>query len=460
MEKLKRRSALSGLGALSFGMLAPTLSKGDVLAKPYTVKQQTITTDILVVGGGTAGVVAAIQAGRAGRKVILVENGSQLGGTTTTGGVAFPGIFFAWGKQVISGIGWEMVQEAVTMNDDTLPDFSIPHGRQHPKHQVRLNGQLYALLIEEKCTEAGVQIRFYETPVAASFGKGTWTVDTIGKGTSTRIVCNQLIDCTGNAYVSSIAGFNVLREAVIQPGTLQFQIGGYDFKSLDLKMIQARYQEEIAKGTLVKSDFRNNIVGLLRSGGDNIQHVLGADSTTSETHTVANLKGRSSLLQTLRFLRTLPGCEQIKLVDMQNETAVRETYRIDGHYQITKTDYVTGKLFDDAVSYSYYPIDVHDENGVVPDHLKEGVVPTVPLRALIPKNSRNFIVAGRCVSSDRLANSALRVQASCMGMGQAAGATAVLANMQGKSPLEVRMDDLRKLIEEHGGIVPGPGQKG
>lgn len=459
MDKLKRRTALSTLGALSLGALTPGFSK-EVLDKPYKIEKKTIKTDILVVGGGTAGVVAAIQAGRAGRKTVLVENGSQLGGTTTTGGVAFPGIFFAWGKQVISGIGWEMVQEAVTLNDDTLPNFSIPHGKSHPKHQIRLNGQLYAMLIEEKCTDAGVQLRFYETPVSASFQKGVWTVDTVGKGTNTRIICNQLIDCTGNAYVSSIAGFDVLRESVIQPGTLQFQIGGYDFKSLDLKMIQSRYQEEIEKGTLIKTDFRNNIVGLLRSAGDNIQHVLGADSTTSETHTAANIKGRASLLQTLRFLRTLPGCEKIKIVDMQNETAVRETYRIDGYYKITHADYVTGKVFDDSLSYSYYPIDVHDENGVVPDHLAEGIVPTVPLRALVPKNSRNFLVAGRCVSSDRLANSALRVQASCMGMGQAAGAVAVLANMQNKSPLEVSMTDIRKLIEDHGGIVPVADRKG
>ena len=459
MEKVKRRSALSALGALSLGMMTPGFSKEEILDKPYKIDKKTLKTDILVIGGGTAGVVAAIQAGRAGRKTILVENGSQLGGTTTTGGVAFPGIFFAWGNQVISGIGWEMVQEAVALNDDTLPNFSIPHGKQHPKHQVRLNGQLYAMLIEEKCVQAGVDLRFYETPVSASFQKGSWTVDTVGKGTNTRIICNQLIDCTGNAYVASIAGFDVLREATTQPGTLQFQLGGYDFKSLDLKMIQARYQEEIAKGALVKSDFRNNIAGLLRSGGDNIQHVLGADSTTSETHTIANIKGRASLLQTLRFLRTMPGCEKIKIVDVQNETAVRETYRIDGHYKITHADYVTGKVFDDSVSYSYYPIDVHDENGVVPDHLKEGILPTVPLRALVPKNSKNFIVAGRCVSSDRLANSALRVQASCMGMGQAAGAVASLASIQNKSPLEVSMSDIRKLIEDHGGIVPGS-QKG
>lgn len=460
MENIKRRSALGSLGALSLGMLGSSISKAEILADPYKLQQQTINTDILVIGGGTAGVVAAIQAARAGRKTILIENGSQLGGTTTTGGVAFPGIFFAWGKQVISGIGWELVQEAVAMNDDTLPDFSIPHGKQHPKHQIRLNGQLYALLIEEKCIQAGVQLRFYETPVSAIFDKNSWTVQTVGKGTDTKIVCNQLIDCTGNAYVASLAGFDLLRESVIQPGTLQFQIGGYDFQTLDLKMIQARYQEEIKKGTLVKTDFRNNIVGLLRSGGDNIQHVLNADSTTSQTHTIANIKGRSSLLQTLRFLRTLPGCEKIKLIDMQNETAVRETYRIDGHYKITEKDYVTGKVFDDALSYSYYPIDVHDENGVVPDHLKPGVVPTVPLRALIPKKSNNFIVAGRCVSSDRLANSALRVQASCMGMGQAAAAAAVLANVQNTSPLQVPVSDIRKLIEQHGGIIPNSQAKG
>lgn len=457
---MERRSALATLGAMSLGVASPKLATGEILKEPYKLTKQTLKADILVIGGGTAGVVAAIQAGRAGRKTILVENGSQLGGTTTTGGVAFPGIFFAWGKQIISGIGWEMVQEAVALNDDTLPNFSIPHGKNHPKHQVRLNGQLYAMLLEEKCVQAGVQIRFYETPTQITFQKNNWVVETVGKGTMTQITCNQLIDCTGNAYATSIAGFDVLRESVTQPGTLMFKLGGYDFSSLDVKLIQARYQEAIQKGELVKTDFRNNIIGLLRSAGDNIQHVMGADSTTSETHTVANIKGRASLLQTLRFLRTLPGCEKTKLIDVQNETAVRETYRIDGHYKITQADYVTGKLFDDSVSYSYYPIDVHDENGVVPDHLAEGIVPTVPLRALIPKNSRNFLVAGRCISSDRLANSALRVQASCMGMGQAAGAAAVLANMQNKTPLDVSMSDLRKLLEEHGGIVPGTSSKG
>ncbi len=89
-----------------------------------------------------------------------------------------------------------------------------------------------------------------------------------------------------------------------------------------------------------------------------------------------------------------------------------------------------------------------------PDHLPDNVVATVPLRALIPRGSKNFIVAGRCVSSDRLANSALRVQASCMGMGQAAAASAVLASKSGKTPSEVPLNDIRQLLEEHGAIVP------
>ena len=453
MEKIERRTMIKTLGALSIGVAAPSFSKAEVPVQRYETKKKNIESDILVIGGGTAGTIAAIQAGRAGSKTILIEAGSQLGGTTTTGGVSFPGIFHAWGKQVIGGIGWELVQECVAMNDDKLPDFSIPHGRSHPKHQIRINGPLYTLLAEEKCLEAGVDIRYYETPVKIEFRRNRWIVETVGKGTNTQIICNQLIDCTGNALVASMAGFDVLREAETQPGTLMFELEGYDIDQLDMKQLELKYNEELTKGDLVREEFRS-INGLLQSKGDNNQHIFEADSTTSETHTITNINGRKSLLKMLRFLRTLPGCKNIRLVKVQTETAVRETYRINGLYKITHSDYVVGKVFEDAVCYSYYPIDLHDENGVVPDHLPKNVLATVPLRALIPKDSKNFIVAGRCVSSDRLANSALRVQASCMGMGQAAAASAVLASKSGKTPAEVPLKDIWHLLEEHAAIIP------
>jgi hypothetical protein len=98
---------------------------------------------------------------------------------------------------------------------------------------------------------------------------------------------------------------------------------------------------------------------------------------------------------------------------------------------------------------------VHDEHGVKPEPLPPGTVPTIPLRALIPKNSSNIMVAGRCLSSDRLANSAARVQASCMGMGQAAGATAALAAQSGTTPLKVPLSEIHDLLRKHDAIIPG-----
>jgi len=454
MTKITRRAILKTFGSISVAGFIPVIGKASDSETKSLKVTNTIKTDILVVGGGTAGTIAAIQAARAGCSTILVENGSQLGGTTTTGGVAFPGLFHAWGKQVIGGIGWELVTEAVRLNDDKLPDFTIPYGQDHPKHQVRINPYLYALLAEEKCLQAGVQLRYYETPVGAIFRNNNWEVETIGKGTHTKIICNQLVDCTGNGAVTSLAGFNLLREQETQPGSLMFRIGGYDLGSLDLKMIRNRYNEAVSNGRLVKEEFRNNIEGLLSKAGDNIQHIAGADSTTSETNTITNINGRTSLLSTLRFLRELPGCEKTRLLSMQPETGVRETYRIEGEYQISYEDYITGKVFDDSVCYSFYPIDVHDKNGVEPKQLAEGIVPAVPLRALIPKNSKNLLVAGRCISSDRLANSALRIQASCMAMGQAAGAAAALACKQITSPLNVSVNQIKSLIADNGGIVP------
>ena len=222
---------------------------------------------------------------------------------------------------------------------------------------------------------------------------------------------------------------------------------------LDLNLIRERYEDAISRGELKREEFRD-IRSLLQSAGNNVQHIAGADSTTSETHTITNINGRTSLMEHLRFLRTLPGCEKTKLISMQPETGVRETYRIDGMYQITHEDYVTGKVFDDSVCYSFYPIDLHDKNGVAPKQMKEGVVATIPLRALIPQKSRNLLVAGRCVSSDRLANSALRIQASCMAMGQAAGAAAVLAHKYKVTPSEVPLPELRSLLTSFKAIVP------
>ena len=175
-------------------------------------------------------------------------------------------------------------------------------------------------------------------------------------------------------------------------------------------------------------------------------YVHGADSSTSITRTKANLAGRKAILKKIRSKR---------LIHMQPEAACRESYRIQGETVITHKDYTSGRVFKDAVCFAFYPVDLHTRGGVKPKPLTKGVVPTVPLRALVPKNSRNIIVAGRSVSSDRLANSGLRVQASCMAMGQAAGAAAALAAQKNATPLEIPLEDIRELLRKHRAIVPG-----
>ncbi|MCD6284860.1 MAG: FAD-dependent oxidoreductase, partial [Anaerolineae bacterium] len=178
--------------------------------------------------------------------------------------------------------------------------------------------------------------------------------------------------------------------------------------------------------------------------------------STSMTGTQANVAGRQSVLRLLRFVRSLPGCENATLLAMAPETGIRETYRIVGETTVTVDDYVSGRVFPDAVCYAFYPVDVHTEEGVEPQQLQRGVVPTVPLRALVPRGARNLLVAGRCVSSDRQANSALRVQAACMAMGQAAGAAAALAARDGVTPGVVPRAELAALLRAHGAIVPAP----
>jgi len=221
-----------------------------------------------------------------------------------------------------------------------------------------------------------------------------------------------------------------------------------------MNALQVRTTAALKSGELVFTDIRNNIAGFLRNGGENAMHVPKADSSTSEAHTATNIQGRESVLRVIRFLKKDPAFALMQVERLQPETGVRETFRIVGETSVSQEDYETGRVFKDAVAHSFYPIDLHVDGSIVPKHLKEGVVPTIPLGALIPKSSKNLMVAGRSISSDRLANSALRVQASCMAMGQAAGVTAALAARANTTPSQVALGEIRRELKAHGAIVP------
>jgi glycine/D-amino acid oxidase-like deaminating enzyme len=142
---------------------------------------------------------------------VLIESAHQVGGTMTTGGVNFPGLFHAWGRQVIAGVGWELVTKAVALDDGRLPDFTRPTGRCHYNHQILINIPLFVALAEEALVGAGVTLHYHAAPVRIKALSKGWRVHTAAAGNLRAITCRQIVDCTGNGSAAALAGFERLQ---------------------------------------------------------------------------------------------------------------------------------------------------------------------------------------------------------------------------------------------------------
>lgn len=179
----------------------------------------------------------------------------------------------------------------------------------------------------------------------------------------------------------------------------------------------------------------------------NANHISMRNPDTPGARTSFELEGRAAFMRLWRFLRIQPGFEKVTFEMRTSECGCRESRRIDALENVTAEDYRSGRSFPESICYSFYPIDLHDEHcGLRVERLHEGVFPTVPRKALIPRGSKNLLVAGRLIGSDRLANSALRIQATCMATGQAAGVLAALSAQQKIQPEDVHYDHLKKVL--------------
>ena len=416
--------------------------------------------DVIVVGGGTAGVIAATQAARSGAATLLVEKNGLLGGTITAAGVAFPGLFHAWGQQIIAGIGWELVKKCVEYTGQPLPDFSASD-LPHFKLQVRLDPFIYTALCSQTVINAGCELLLHSMLAEVKREATGWKLKLCTKTGLKSVKAKILIDCTGDANVALLAGAPVRIIDEAQPASLICKLADYKFEELDIDTINLEFDKEVKAGNLAYTDVSwnttaANVGNWLRQYGDNANHFHATAAHTSEGRTALEIKARNSLLQLYRFLKKQAGLENLSINYIAQECGIRESVTIVGAATVTVNDYITGKLWDDAVCYAFYPIDLHgsDQTGLDCRQLQQGVVPTIPLRALLPQKCENLIVAGRAISSDRLANSALRVQATCMATGQAAGALAALCVETNKAPHNISAKLLRDLLKTHGAIIP------
>ena len=418
-----------------------------------------MTYDVAVIGGGAAGSVAAIQAARLGARTLLVEKNGMLGGTTTSAGINVPGLFHAWGTQVVAGIGWDLVSRAVQLAGDRMPDFTA-YDRPTNMLQVRVNSAIYAALLDEAVLGSGATLALHTMLAAVSRSPSGWRVTVCGKEGLRAEHARVLVDCTGDANAVALAGFELERSEALQPGTLNVRLGGYDPGALDYDLLDRAYAGALAASSLRPIDLAMHDDGvrtLLRQRGENSMSVPGIDASTSSGRTAVEVAAREALMRIYRFLRGQPGLQNLTIDLIAAECGIRESCTIRGKKRITARDYASGRSWEDAVCYSFYPIDVHrpDGEGIDLHRLEKGTFPTIPRGAMLPSGSTWLLTAGRCIAGDQQANSAYRVQASCMATGQAAGAMAALSARSGVEPEDLPIGDIHRALRAHGAIVPG-----
>ena len=417
------------------------------------------TFDVAVVGGGPAGIGAALASAKTGAKTVLVERDARLGGTTVSAEVLPIGLFHAWNRQVIAGPCWELVTNVYVFGGGKLPDFPKLNPRDWGRHCLQVNPFVYSVLAAETLEKAGVELRFNAAACGVERTSDGWKISLATDEGIQYITAKEVVDATGSATVAAFAGAERVRADDVQrqPGSFFFHINTRGWK-FDAAAVDKAHAEAVASGELKPTDIHIRMSDYIRAGGGWGCYVPLADNSTATARDETNRRGRETMLRVIRFIRRQPGLEKATIVSASPEVGVRETYRVVGEKTLTEADYLAGTVEPDSLCYSYWFIDEH--NAAWKDsHMvfhEPGKVGTIPLGAMIPKGVQHLLVAGRAVSSDHGANSALRVQASCMAIGQAAGVVAALAAKRDVDPRAVVLDDAKRQLKAIGAIVPNP----
>lgn len=413
--------------------------------------KEIIQKDVVVIGGGTTGCFAAISAAASGADTALIEKNGVLGGTMTVGGVNFPGLFYAWGRQIIGGPCWELIKSLQESNDARTPEMEYK-SEHHWLQQIRINTFALECALEETCENNKVDVWLH---TMLSFAKEDETgVELVvtGKAGLYILKAKKVIDATGDADLVRILGYECMKNRVLQPATLFVKLGGYDIRLAGEAYVRKKVEDGIRWKELPRLATVDTIVSSLRKSVLNIHELCPRDADTTQGKTSLETCARKNSMQIIRFLRTIEGMEGLYADYAATECAVRETNRIVGEHVITWEEYISGVQYEDTVCNAFYPIDLHEEFGIKQKFFEEGVYARIPYRALIPKGSRHVLAAGRIISSDTDANSGLRVQAPCMAEGQAAGCAAAIAAKQGIGVKEVCYEELMKALERQGAV--------
>ena len=396
---------------------------------------------VIVVGGGPAGVAAAVAAKREGQSVLLIERYGFLGGMATAG-LVNP-------FMVTLGAGG-LYQEFL----ERLEKWDARKDRT-------FDGELTKLVLDEWLQEEGVDILFHGLLTDAEVEGGyIKSIKVVGKGEELEFAASYFIDCTGDGDLAKLAGvpMNMGREAdgLCQPMTTGFQVGGVDDElMLTREELTKLYLEAKAQGKL--NNPRENLLWFrtIRPGEVhfNTTRVVGKNPVSLQELTEAELEARRQLAETFAWLKKeVPAFKNAYIMRIAAQIGVRESRTIQGAYQLTEDDVLSCRKFDDAIGKCSYPIDIHSPQGEGTRiaALPKGEWYEIPYRTLYSPAVENLLVAGRCISSTHEAQASLRIMPTCMVMGQAAGVAAAMASAGNLPVSQVPVPELQAKLKAKG----------
>jgi hypothetical protein len=425
--------------------------------------------EVAVLGGGPAGIAAAVASARAGRRTLLIERYGFLGGMGTAAGVTnFCGLHAnVHGEmhRVVQGIASELLGRI-----DHLGGLNPPHLILGKILAQAYDTAAYKIAADDLLQSHEVDVLFHAlgAGVVMHDDKRIKALMVETKAGRQAVVADIFIDCSGDGDLAAWAGarYEVGDNAgsMLYP-SMMFRLNGIDpQKAGDAwRTIPALMEAAEAAGThrfprkaaIVRPqrspiEWRVNFTQLARDDGTAINGLEPDDLTRGE------IEGRRQAVNAFEFLRTVPGFEKSYIVDLPPQLGIRETRRVIGGYMLSGDDVLGCASFDDSIGVNGWPMEQHVAGNVIfkfPPIPESRGFNELPYRMLVPEGLDNLLVAGRCAAMTHDGQSAARVSGACFVMGEAAGTAAALALDGNAMPREIAVAKLQLQLKQQGAFI-------
>ena len=408
--------------------------------------------DVLVVGGGSAGVAAAVGAARMGARAGLIEAAGCLGGAATMRGVlTYCGLYTLADepRQAVAGIADEVLAKLRRWGAVTPPV-------RHRGVFVVFDPEGVKRALDEVCTEAGVEVRLHAFVFRADREGGVVTrIHFADHSGEHALEAKAFVDASGDCDLASFAGASTRygNDGALNLGTLATRFGGLSPQAdISAEIVTRAIGQAKARGVSPISKDKS-VIARLPISGDVVAYLASEDYDPRDVHSItrAEVAGRVQAWTYLEILRGLPGWEHAYLVSTGPQFGTRESRHINSIRQLTWQDVTQGRRNEDCIALGAWGVEWHDRKSFESSFIYPPQRGTydIPLSCLMSIDTPNLFAAGRTADGDRQAGASLRVMGTAFATGHAAGVAAACYARDGR----VEAAHVRKILRWQGALL-------